>query len=145
MALFRYKGLRKGLRQEDTFEADSLDDAREKLRREGWLVCEIRPAENTEGKVECVKKSADGDPGPLEKFFARLFISRGQWELSLRQMSALLQAGIPILSAFHAVEKQASPLLGRVYGRVIRKLRQGRSLQLASRKRRPLWGKFRWG
>lgn len=135
MAAFAYKGMRRGQRGEGMVAADSPAAAREKLRAEGWIVLEIK--EGAAGG----KGVADGDAGMFERLACRVFISKGQWEQSLRQLASLLHAGVPILTAFNAVSRHAEPLLARVYARVAKKLRQGHALKRCLAEEAPYIGR----
>jgi len=134
MPTFEYRTFRGGVRQSGSVEAESMAAAAAQVRRSGGVVLDLRPA--PAGRA--AREAEDG--GALERALGFVLVSRGQTELLLRQLATLLTAGVPILTAFQAVRRQAPGALARVIDRVSRKVRQGHPLQRAFREEAPFVG-----
>lgn len=108
MAVFRYQAQRMdGTRQRGTLEAASARLARQQLRAQGWSVLTIEVVQ----------------PSPFAALAVRHRLSLGCRCLLTRQLATLLQAGMPLTEALHAVaaqsgQRQARQLLLGVAERV---------------------------
>ncbi len=100
MAVFEYKALDgKGRSRKGILDADSVRLAGQKLRGQGLYPSAIKEVKSARGKGEASRKS--------KSFFTR--ISRPQLASSIRQMSTLLGAGLPLVTAINGVVKQMKP------------------------------------
>ncbi len=142
MQTFYYSGFIAGKRHTGNLEEESLQAARTRLRNQGCIVTELRPVK---ADATGVPSNENEEISSFERLGSRILITKGQWELSMRQLASLLQAGVPILTAFSAVARQADPLLARVYGRVSTKLRQGHSMQQCLSEEAPSLGRVALG
>ncbi|MDO4571268.1 MAG: type II secretion system F family protein [Planctomycetia bacterium] len=124
MPTFAYKIRKNGRTQVGSIEAESLHAASRQLRQDGGILLQIRQ----ETSSSASRSSASAAPGALDGL-QRLMISKGQIELSLRQLASLLRAGVPIMTALEAVGTQSSPALGKVYLRIAQKVRLGYSMK----------------
>lgn len=98
MAVFRYQAQRiDGTRQRGTLEAASARHARQQLREQGWSVLMIEELQ----------------PSLFAAWVLRNRLSLVQRCLLTRQLATLLQAGIPLTEALHAVAAQSSQRLVR--------------------------------
>lgn len=134
MTSFRYKIQHNGSPRTGVIEAGSLQEASALLRRDGGVILQLRA--DTAAAAASASATARGastagvEAAPAWRGLAhRVLIFRSQVELTLRQLSSLLGAGVPILTAIRAVADQAPGLLARVYAGIGEKVRRGYPLQ----------------
>jgi type II secretory pathway component PulF len=116
MALFDYSAMVQGVRRRGTLTAESQAQAVATLRAEGALVLMIRTA-------------APPRLPPVD--FGRFLIRRASVELVFRQLSSLLRAGVPILSALHSLAETSPRVLAAVLRRIAESVRNGHSFSKA--------------
>jgi general secretion pathway protein F len=119
MPIFRYKGyLQNGKGSEGSITADSIRDAREKLKGNGILPAEIEPDENNTAKGGLFLRSR----------------SVGLPELALltRRLATLIGASMPLFEAVTTLMEQERPgEMRSVLSRVKERLAEGRGLAAA--------------
>lgn len=112
---FRYVILAdNGKKEKGIFEAETLEDASNFLKREGYNVIDIKP-----------KSKFDFD-------FSRKTIKNGDLAFSLTQLSTYVKAGIPLVDAVRILAKQTTkPFLKRSFERLVYDLLAGDELSEA--------------
>ena len=98
-------------------------------------------------KIEQIKSAISDSPhfnlterSKSEKLYAKFFISSTQIEMALDQLGAMLEGGVPILTAFQTVASQSNRFLSRALFCVANKLQMGRSLSETIREEMPFLG-----
>jgi len=138
--LFNYTAIRDGSRRSGTVEADSRQAALQQLRAQGCAVLSLQPAPEQKKSGASAQKKRD-----TGRALAGLFISKAQTEIALQQLASLLRAGVPIITAFSAISRQASRTLSRIFERVALKVKQGNSLQRSLEEEAPFLGRVTLG
>lgn len=131
MPSFEYKVQRNGTIQAGVIDAESLHNASLELRKDGGTILSIR-----QGKATAAKASGSVEASNTEG----LLIPKSQIEMSLRQLSSLLRAGVPIIASLEAVSEQSTARLGRVYRRVTEKVRRGYAMKRTLEEEAPFFG-----
>lgn len=104
-----------GKKEKGTFEAESLENAREFLVNEGYNVVDIKPRE---------KYDID--------LFAGGKINVADLSFSLTQLATYLRAGIPLIDSVRILAKQSSkPELKKAFEKLVYDLLKGESLSVA--------------
>ena len=104
-----------GKKEKGVFEAASLKEADEFLKREGYNIVSIKP-----------RTKLDIDLNPNAK------IKNGDLAFALTQLSTYVKAGIPLVDAVRILAKQTTkPLLKRSFNRLIYDLLAGKELSEA--------------
>jgi len=134
--MYEYKALQGGARTSGSVEADTRQAAVQQLRRKGLSVLFIREAAGKAAKVARAKTGR----AHLDTVRSRL-ISKVQVEVGLRQLASLLNAGVPIITAFTAVAAQTSGIFAKVLGAVSDMVRQGNSLEKSLKEKAPFLGR----
>ena len=138
--VFQYTASEKGVRRTGRIAAASPTEAAAYLRKTGKIILELKPVQ---GKA---KETAPGKEGAgLLVMMRRLLVSKTAIELCLRQLSSLMTAGVPILTALRSISDNAPPNLGRILNRVTEHVRQGQSLSKALDKEMPWLGRVTIG
>ncbi len=138
--LFDYTALKDGSRTSGTIEAESRQAAGKQLRGQGYAILALQPST---GKKKSEKKQEKS--GNSQSRFAGLFVSNSHVEIALHQLASLLRAGVPIVTAFNAISRQASKTLSRIFERVTVKVKQGNSLQRSIEEEAPFMGRVTLG
>jgi type IV pilus assembly protein PilC len=138
--LFDYTVIREGSRHSGTVDADSRQAALQQLRAQGYAILSLQPA--PAGTKRGGRPEKARSAGAL---LAGLFISKTQTEIALQQLASLLRAGVPIITAFNAISRQASRALSRIFERVTLKVKQGNSLQRSLEEEAPFLGRVTLG
>jgi general secretion pathway protein F len=119
MPIFRYKGyLQNGKSSEGSITADSIKDAREKLKNSGILPAEIEPDEKNNSRSGIFSRSR----------------SVGLPELALltRRLATLIGASMPLFEAVSTLMEQERPgELRSILSRVKERLAEGQGLAAA--------------
>lgn len=129
MPAFRYIAIRQGARREGLLEAQSERAAAEILRREGASVLALAAA-------PAHPESGDG-LRRLAWLWDRLTTRSQNVEVILRQMGALLHAGVPILTALKALARTAPPPLRKALDRMAEVVRAGKPFSQAAERHMP--------
>ncbi len=112
MPVFEYEGLNpRGRTVRGIVDAEGLRPARQKLRRQGVFVTRIEPVERTEPRSGRRRGA----------WFSR-GLSTGELALLTRQLSTLLDAGLPLVSALTALIEQTEAQRVR---RILSQVREG--------------------
>lgn len=113
---FRYTVINSlGKKEQGTFEAESLENARDFLVNEGYNVVDIKPRE---------KYDID--------LFANGKIKIADLSFSLTQLATYLKAGIPLIDSVRILAKQSSkPELKKAFEKLVYDLLKGESLSTA--------------
>ncbi len=138
--VFDYTALRNGNRTSGTIEAESRQAAIKQLRGRGYAIMALQPS--TEKKASGKKPKKTGN---ARSMMAGLFVSNKQVEISLHQLASLLRAGVPIITAFNAISRQASKTLADIYERITLKVKQGNSLRRSMEEEAPFMGRVTLG
>lgn len=119
MPIFRYKGyLQNGKSSEGSITADSIRDAREKLKGSGILPAEIEPDEKN-----ALKRGI---------FLRRQSVGLPELALLTRRLATLIGASMPLFEAVATLMEQERPgELRSVLSRVKERLAEGRGLAAA--------------
>lgn len=134
MPLFAYEAMNaSGQEVKDEIEADSSEDAIQKIRAKGQYPTKVR---ERAGKKKVAKKAAAQSSAPKRKMpMAIGGVSRKQLVLFTRQLSTLQDAGLPILRSLQILEQQQKPgLLKAIVGGVADEVEAGGSLSDAMAK-----------
>lgn len=143
MAVFQYRALRRGQRIAGTVSADNSSAASARLRSDGYIILDLTEVNK---RAKALNKSHVQDKqAAIRDYLLRLFIKKSQIEITLRQLSTILAAGVPILTALHAVAKQAPTLLNRTFTAIADKVRKGYSLERCISEEAPFFGKITIG
>ena len=101
MAVFQYKAIdKKGKQVKGVSEADSARQARQHLREQGLIPTQISEVNDARAKVST----------PAENNGKKLFrgrVSATDLSLLTRQLSTLVQSGLPLEESLHAVAQQS--------------------------------------
>ena len=135
MANFNYTALENGSRVSGSIEAASQNAARTKLSSAGKVVLKIAESKQKNAGAKTNEGLSFG-----EKLLSFFMIRKSSVEISLRQLSSVLAAGVPIMTALGAVGKQAPGMLKKVYSRISQKVRQGYSLKKSFTEDAPFLG-----
>lgn len=113
---FRYTIINSlGKKEQGTFEAETLENARDFLINEGYQVVDIKP-----------RQKLDID------LFANGKISVADLSFSLTQLATYLKAGIPLIDSVRILAKQSSkPPLRKAFEKLVYDLLKGESLSTA--------------
>lgn len=113
---FRYTIINSfGKKEQGTFEAETLENAREFLVNEGYQVVDIKP-----------RQKLDID------LFANGKIKVADLSFSLTQLATYLKAGIPLIDSVRILAKQSSkPELKKAFEKLVYDLLKGESLSVA--------------
>jgi type IV pilus assembly protein PilC len=122
MAVFQYEALDSGARRQGAVTAPSAAEAGAVLRRQDLVIVRLEEVADAGDDHERVERSA------LERRLAGAMTRPVRVEQALRQLGALLQAGVPILNALHVVAEQAPYFLSRAIRALARKVRGGTPL-----------------
>jgi type IV pilus assembly protein PilC len=128
MPLFAYEAMNaSGQEVKDEVEADSSEDAIQKIRARGQYPTKVR---ERAAKKKVAKKAGGTQSGPKRKMpMAIGGVSRKQLVLFTRQLSTLQDAGLPILRSLQILEQQQKPgLLKAIVGGVADEVEAGGSL-----------------
>jgi len=128
MPTYDYIITQDGRRQRGTLTATSEKEAVGRLRVGGAAVLSMR---------ENASRQTAGDRRRGRAVLARLLVSAGEVELSLRQLASILGADVPILVGLDTVSGQASSTLRASYSRVRERVREGCALSVALREESP--------
>lgn len=112
-----------GRDQVGVLPADNPGAAAAELRARGWLVMDVRPAEDD--------AAGGGGPSLLDRLNpARLLPTTSfDVEFGLRQIASMLRSGITLLSALKTTAEQARrPRMARVWERILERIQEGSSL-----------------
>jgi type IV pilus assembly protein PilC len=135
MAVFAYEAMNaSGQEVKDEVEADSSEDAIQKIRARGQYPTKVR---ERAGKKKIIKKEkADRSQTKTRKMpFAIGGVNRKQLVTFTRQLSTLQDAGLPILRSLQILEQQQKPgLLKAIVGGVSDEVEAGGSLSDAMAK-----------
>lgn len=131
MAIFKYTILRNGARKTGHITANKAEEAVQKLRSEGATILHLR--ENLSSMPV------------VPEWLAACFVSSAELELSLRQLSVIIGADVPILLGITTVGQQCSPALRSAYERIHNRVREGCSLSAALREHAPFVGRVTLG
>ena len=123
MARFRYAAILDGVRREGIVEAESARAAADQLRRGG-------------GSVLSVEEAGAGAPAgagrhAAARWWDRMAIRPQSVEIVLRQLGALLHAGVPILTALKALARTAPAPLRGALERMAEMIREGKTFSRA--------------
>jgi len=123
MPVFEYSAIAtNGKNVKGQIDADSLRAARQKLRTQG-----VFPTEIKEGVLTRDAASRD-----VKKYFQPTRVSSKELAIATRQLSTLVGAGIPLVSALHALAEQTeSTVLNRIIVKVRDNVEEGASLAKA--------------
>ena len=124
MAWFEYIIQVNGARRTGRLSVDSEAQAVAKLREGGALILSLRPGAGSTPVFEKLRELATGNAGSL-------FVRRESIELFFRQLSTLLRAGVPILSALHSLSETGPKALRKPLRRMADSVRSGRSFSRA--------------
>jgi type II secretory pathway component PulF len=116
MPAFDYSAMVQGVRRKGSVDAESQAQAAAKLRAGGALILSVQPA--------VARKRVAID-------FNRFLIRRVSIELVFRQLSSLLRAGVPILSALHSLAETSPKPLRRVLCKTADAVRGGQAFSKA--------------
>ena len=113
---FRYVAINsQGKKEQGTFEAETLENAKEFLTNEGYNLISIKP-----------RQKLDID------LFANSKIKVADLSFSLTQLSTYLKAGIPLIDSVRILAKQSSkPELKKAFEKLVYDLLKGESLSTA--------------
>ncbi len=113
---FRYVAINsQGKKEQGTFEAESIQNAKEFLTNEGYNLISIKP-----------RQKLDID------LFANSKIKVADLSFSLTQLSTYLKAGIPLIDSVRILAKQSSkPELKKAFEKLVYDLLKGESLSTA--------------
>lgn len=129
MPLFAYEAMNaSGQEVKDEIEAESNEDAIQKIRQRGQYPTKIR---ERAAKKKVVKKSGGAQGGAPKRKMPMAIggVSRKQLVLFTRQLSTLQDAGLPILRSLQILEQQQKPgLLKSIVGGVADEVESGGSL-----------------
>ncbi|MDR0362409.1 MAG: type II secretion system F family protein [Planctomycetota bacterium] len=137
--VFQYITFDNGVRRSGKMEAESQAAAAGKLRQEGKVVLELKPAKGTAGAAT---------RGGGNKYLARLtglLVSKSAVELCLRQLASLIGAGVPIITALRSIGDNAPKTLGKMLRLVTERVRQGQSLSKSLETEMPWLGRVTIG
>ncbi|MDR1613911.1 MAG: type II secretion system F family protein [Planctomycetota bacterium] len=137
--VFQYIAFENGVRRSGKMEAESQAAAAGKLRQEGKIVLELKPAKGAVG---------GGAARGGNKFLTRLkgaLVSKSAVELCLRQLASLIGAGVPIITALRSISDNAPKNLGTMLRLAMEHVRQGRSLSKSLEMEMPWLGRVTIG
>lgn len=119
MPIFRYKGyLQNGKSSEGSITADSIKDAREKLKNSGILPAEIESDERNSSRIGI--------------FSRRRSVGLPELALLTRRLATLIGASMPLFEAISTLMEQERPgELRSILSRVKERLAEGRGLAAA--------------
>jgi general secretion pathway protein F len=123
MPIFEYSALdRSGKKLKGTIDADSLRQARSKLRNQN-----IFPTDLTESG-----RSVAFNPSDVTKYFQRNSISQKELAITTRQLATLVNAGLPLVMALSSTAEQIeSESIRRIMVTVREEVERGNSLSNA--------------
>ncbi len=139
MAYYRYKALSEGTRRQGLLQAASVSEAAQELRDQGMLILSLD--ETTPGDSRGLSTSGRS---ALDRVKSML-IRKGDVETVLGQLSALLAAGVPVLTALNALADQAPRQLGTVLRAIAERVRGGSALSKSARAEAPFLGETTLG
>lgn len=139
MAVFKYQTRKSTGKIAGILTAENRQEAEQTLRRRGETIL----------KLQQVSESVEDSPfynlksrSLLEKRIASLKISRASQELFLRQLSALLSGGVPILTALRTIALQLPYFLSRALFCTANKLCEGHPLSEVLKSEMPFLGQI---
>lgn len=123
MPVYEYSAISpKGKELKGSVDAESLRSARQKLRAQGIFATDIQ-----EGKEVAKKGSRD-----VKRYFQSNRVSPKDLAVSTRQLATLLKAGLPLVTALHALSDQTdSKVLQRIVVEVKENVEEGTALAKA--------------
>lgn len=137
MPHFHYTTLENGVRQTGIVAAASQSDAAAQLRRDRKTIVAMRPAKENECRDNGGNSACD--------FIHGLLIPKSAIELALRQLAALLKAGVPILTAIRSIAEHTHPALRKRLDKVTESVRQGNALSVSLQRNLPQAGRVTLG
>ncbi|MDR1383280.1 MAG: type II secretion system F family protein [Planctomycetaceae bacterium] len=136
MPQFQYKISKNGTISTGNIEADNANNAAIKLRSQG-MILQLVPA--------TVSSGINGNRNPLSILRSLIRPAAAHQEIYLRQLSSLLQAGVPILTALEAVGEQAPKRIAVVFAKLTERVRSGASMKKSLEEEAPFFGKVSIG
>ncbi|MCA8988163.1 MAG: type II secretion system F family protein [Planctomycetaceae bacterium] len=97
-----------GLEVKETIEANSEQEAQQKIREKGFFVTEIKE-KSSKKKKEATKVTAKTDQQGKKKSFSMGKVKAKKLCTFTRQLSTLQDAGLPILRSLRILEGQSKP------------------------------------
>ncbi|MDR1491412.1 MAG: type II secretion system F family protein [Planctomycetaceae bacterium] len=117
---FQYKISTKGTIQTGVIEADNANNAAATLRQQGILL-QLTPAAS--------RSSTGKSAAPLRLLQKIFHPSSMQQEIYLRQLSFLLKAGVPILTALESICEHAPKRIAAIFAKLADRVRNGSSMK----------------
>ena len=142
MPTYKYVAIKAGQKISSKITEDNEKSVRSKLINSGHVVLKV---EALKGKDKSGELTESQKIGFLTRFINIISIRKSAVELSLKQLSSVLTAGVPILTALTAIGYQAPGALKKVYAKITMKVRQGYSLQKSFTEEAPFIGKVPLG
>ena len=117
MPIFEYKGLNAaGKNIRGTIDADNSRSARQKLKRDGFFIVDLKDKTKTAAKSKRASSSAKG-------------VKVADLSMMTRQLATLLKSNIPLVEALAAVADQVeAPTLKLAVGDIKNMVNEGSSL-----------------
>ena len=139
--VFQYITFENGVRRSGRLEAESPGAAAARLRQDGKVVLELKPAKGTSAGQD----AATGWKKKMLDMLAGILVSKAAVELCLRQLASLIGAGVPILTALRSISDNAPKNLGKMLRLVMEHVRQGQSLSKSLDREMPWLGRVTIG
>jgi general secretion pathway protein F len=126
MPVYEYTALDpSGKNRAGIIDADSPVAARQRLRGSGMFPVEVK-----EARSASAARGVPAQPVSVSGFFKR--VSAGEVSVMTRQLSILLAAGVPLVSALEALLSQVpNPLFKRMLAQIKESVNEGNSLAFA--------------
>lgn len=136
MPTFAYKVADQGRRRSGRLDAGGVEEAVRTLRAQSLVVLDLKPAE--------AHDEPSGGPAPRAPWWSRrlagLMTSGRKREVALHQLAALLDAGVPVMTALEVVASQSPRHLNRAFEGMSARIREGASFCEAFAHEAPWFG-----
>ena len=139
MPNFKYNSIKSGSKENGMVTADDIRSARSKLISQGHIVLNISQINTKQ------KQNKNSNENNFSNLLNKVSIKKSSIELSFKQLSSVLFAGVPILTALTAIGNQAPGALRKVFQKITAKVRQGYSLHKSFSEEAPFIGKVPLG
>ena len=140
MAVFKYEANWRNKPQEGVITAENTQDAIKILRDRNYIVKDLQEIRSSISKD--ISEINELTSFELKKLY---LISGAKKEEAMRQLSVLLQAGVPILTALKITADQSKGILSKVLFLVAKDIEKGKSLEVSLRTRIPVLGEITLG
>ena len=124
MSYFNYTGVAEGEKVKALIESASLQEAATKLRGQGVMVIDIKPAKS--GPKGTVKPRTK-----MERFLTPAMVKKSEIEQAFRQLVILLKGDVPVVESLETVVGLSKGMLAQAFSEVAAQVREGSSLHVA--------------